>query len=160
MPAGERCEDLVIVGAGGLAQQYALGQLHPVNRQRDIEHRLGAVERFLVYQLRPHRRIWLNAIGADGDVVISDREAEYLYTNEDGYLTLSKGTLHGTRNNVADWGLNYDVLVDTLLADAAFLEGVCCDPDIDAIREGVLDSATLNAICAWCHSGTPPPWPT
>ncbi len=137
MPAGEHPEVLVIVGAGGLAQQYALGQLHPVNRQRDVEQRLGAVERFLVYQLRPHRRIWLNAIGEDGDVVISDREAEYLFTNEDGYLTLSKGTLHDTRNNVADWGL-----------------------DIDAIRAGVLDSATLNAICAWCDSGTPPPWPT
>lgn len=149
MPADGHPGTLVIVGAGGLAQQYALGQLHPVNRQRAVEQRLSAVERFLVYQLRPHRRIWLNAIGADGDVVISDREAEYLLTSEDGSITLSKGTLHPTRNNVADLTVNTDFVCATCY-------------DIEQIKHDLLqDLIWLDAICDYCGSGTPPPpWPT
>lgn len=40
--------------------------------------------------------------------------------------------------------------------------GVDCDacpPDIDDLRSQILNEATLNAICDWCNSGTPPPWP-
>ncbi len=41
--------------------------------------------------------------------------------------------------------------------------GVDCDacpPDIDDLRSQILNEATLDAICDWCNSGTPPPWPT
>ncbi len=114
----------MIVGRDGLASQWALGRLHPINRLSAVEDRVGRVERFLAYQLRPHRRIKLNSPDSD-ELALSDREAEYVFTNEDGYITISKGTLHGTRNNVVDWALDYDALVAALLADGAFTGSIC-----------------------------------
>lgn len=126
----------MIVGRDGLASQWALGRLHPINRLSAVEGRMDRVERFLVYQLRPHRRIKINGPDSD-ELALSDREAEYVFTSEDGSIVLSKGTDHPTRNNVVDWALNLDQLKGDLLEDTDW----------------------LDQICGWCDSATPPTWP-
>lgn len=91
-----------IVGAGGLAQRYALGDLHPVNRVASAEASLDRLSRALVYSYRQGmRRIRYADVDGDG-LALVDLEGEVVLTSEDGTVAMSRGTIHDTRQNVLD----------------------------------------------------------
>jgi len=90
---------MAVMGQGGLAERWALGELHSVARMKAVEVSVDRLDRALVYQMRGHRRIRLNDV--DGRVLAeSDANGDYVLVSENASVTINKGTLHGTRNNV------------------------------------------------------------
>ena len=95
---------MAIVGAGGLAELYALGGLHPVGRASAVDERVGRIERALVCQYRAFRRIRLN--GPSGtELAFVNAEQEVIFSSEGGTVTLSLGMDHPTRTDIVDFAV-------------------------------------------------------
>lgn len=133
--------------------------LHPVYgvAAADIRAAVGASQSARLAKL--HRQL----DGVRRSIVLYDRDYR-------GHVIRQSGTGAGQRitpnhqkfigldspdDSILWSGDEHDVLAQV---NTEFVCDECIDED--ELRPLILNEATLDAICAYCSGGTPPPWPT